>query len=236
MSTSSDFNMLRLEAPRDMLQIKNKEEIQTVEIANPVDWMRAIVNQQCQAEQDLRQLIEVCGDTVDRTDQHIQQVEKAYYKLSQGTQYIYERMEAKEEIAEAWVRNELTTAANVYQLFTRQIWEAIIERNLPIPRPSPGAKESTEGQLATMLTPDEIARLVGAGIAAARGLEWPANERRIHISRLKMQKPGKLNGKSMTAFNQWWEALTMYLDFYPENIDKQKIAWIRTLLTETALV
>jgi len=47
MSTSSDFNMLRLEAPRDMLQIKNNEETQTMEIANPVDWMRAIVSQQC---------------------------------------------------------------------------------------------------------------------------------------------------------------------------------------------
>jgi len=45
--------------------------------------------------------MEICGDTVDRTDRRIQQVEKAYYKLSQGMQYIYERMEAKEEIAEA---------------------------------------------------------------------------------------------------------------------------------------
>jgi len=69
MTTSSDFNMLRLEAPQDMLQIKKDEETQTVEIANPVDWIRAIVNQQHQAEQDIRQLMEVCGDTVDRTDQ-----------------------------------------------------------------------------------------------------------------------------------------------------------------------
>jgi len=60
--------MLHLEAPRDMLQIKNNEETQTMEIANPVDWMRAIVNQQYQAKQDLRQLMEVYGDTVDRTD------------------------------------------------------------------------------------------------------------------------------------------------------------------------
>jgi len=43
-------------------------------------------------------------------------------------QYIYERTEAKEEIAEAWGRNELTAAANAYHTFTRQIWEAIIER------------------------------------------------------------------------------------------------------------
>jgi len=36
-------------------------------------------------------------------------------------------MEAKEEIAEVWVRNDLTAAANAYQTFTWQIWEAIIE-------------------------------------------------------------------------------------------------------------
>ena len=111
-----------------MLQIKNNKETQTVEIANPVDWMRAIANQQRQAKQDLHQLMEVCGDTVDWTDRRIQQVEKAYYKLSQGTQYIYERMEAKEEIAEAWVRNKLTAAANAYKTFIQQIWEAIIEQ------------------------------------------------------------------------------------------------------------
>jgi len=111
-----------------MLQIKNNKETQTVEIANPVDWMRAIVNQQRQAKQDLHHLMEVCGDTVDWTDRRIQQVEKAYYKLSEGTQYIYERMEAKEEIAEAWVRNKLTAAANAYKTFIQQIWEAIIEQ------------------------------------------------------------------------------------------------------------
>jgi len=59
--------------------------------------MPAIVNQQRQAKQDLRQLMDVCGNTVDRTDRRIQMIEKVYYKLSQGTQYIYERMEAKKE-------------------------------------------------------------------------------------------------------------------------------------------
>jgi len=66
-----------------MLQINNNKQTQTVETANQVDWMRAIVNQQRQTEQDLCQLMEVCGDTVDRTDRRIQQVEKVYYTLSQ---------------------------------------------------------------------------------------------------------------------------------------------------------
>ena len=41
MSTTSDFNMLRLEAPRGLLQITNDEESQeeTLEITDPVGWM-----------------------------------------------------------------------------------------------------------------------------------------------------------------------------------------------------
>jgi len=87
-----------------------------------------------------------------------------------------------------------------------------------------------------MLTPEEIARLVGAGIAAARGPKRPANEARIHTSRLKMENPEKFDGKSSTTFNQWWESVTMYLGFNPETVNQQKIAWVGTLLTDTALV
>jgi len=42
-------------------------------------------------------------------------------------QYVYERIEAKEQIADEWVTNELMVAANAYQTFARQVWEAIIE-------------------------------------------------------------------------------------------------------------
>jgi len=78
--------------------------------------------------------------------------------------------------------------------------------------------------------------IVGRGIAVAQAPERLANEAWIHISRLKMENPGKFDGKSTTTFNQWWEAVTMYLDLYPETIDRQKITWVGTLLTETALV
>ena len=87
-----------------------------------------------------------------------------------------------------------------------------------------------------MLTPEEIARLVGAGIVAARALEQPVNEAQINASRLKMENPEKFDGKSSSAFNQWWESVTMYLGFYPETVDRQKIAWVGTLLTDTTLV
>jgi len=48
MSTTSDYNMLRLEVPRRLLQITNDEEPaeQALEIANPVAWMRVIANHQ----------------------------------------------------------------------------------------------------------------------------------------------------------------------------------------------
>jgi len=86
-----------------------------------------------------------------------------------------------------------------------------------------------------MLTPGEIAGLVGAGIAAAQAPVRPI-EPQIRTSRLKIENTEKFDGKSSSAFNQWWESVTMYLGFYPETVDRQKIAWIGTLLTDTALV
>jgi len=71
-----------------------------------------------------------------------------------------------------------------------------------------------------MLTPGEIAQLVGAGIAAAQATGQPVSEAQIRTSRLKMENPAKFDGKSPTAFNQWWESATMYLGFYPETVDR----------------
>jgi len=87
-----------------------------------------------------------------------------------------------------------------------------------------------------MFTPDEIARLVGAGIGVAGQVEPTVNGPRMLTSRLKMENPEKFDGKSSSTFNQWWESVTMYLGFYPEMIDHQKITWIGTLLTDTTLV
>jgi len=112
----------------------------------------------------------------------------------------------------------------------------LYERNLPTGRPPPGTREPTQGQLATMLTLGEIAQLVGAGIAVAQAVGQPAREDRVHTSMLKMENPEKFDGKSSSTFNQLWESVTMYLGFYPEMVDCQKIAWVRTLLTDTALV
>ena len=102
MSTSSDFNMLRLEAPRELAQIMDgtPQTENAVEIANPAVWVRTLARQQRQAEEDMQRLIEACGDTVDRTDQRIQCVERAYHELTEGTRYVYDCMSANEEVAD----------------------------------------------------------------------------------------------------------------------------------------
>jgi len=73
MSTASDYNMLHLKEPQDLLQITNDEETteETLEISNPVGWIRAMANHQQQAEQDLHQLFDLNSNTVDRTDRHL---------------------------------------------------------------------------------------------------------------------------------------------------------------------
>jgi len=55
MSSTSNFNMLRLEAPRDLLQITDGTPApdQAIEVANPAIWLRSMVRQQRQAENDL---------------------------------------------------------------------------------------------------------------------------------------------------------------------------------------
>jgi len=49
-----------------------------------------------------------------------------------------------------------------------------------------------------------------------------------------MTNPETFDGKPTTPFNTWWRSVTKYLGFYPETEDRQKIAWVGTLLTGTA--
>jgi len=130
MTTASDFNLLRLEAPRYLLQITNgtPRPEQAVEIANPAVWVRTLVHQQRQAESDLQRLTELCGDAYKRTDRRTQEIEQAYQTLAEGTRYVYDRVNANEKIAEEWIRSELSKAANAYQSLARNVWQAIIEQ------------------------------------------------------------------------------------------------------------
>jgi len=418
---STDFNMLRLEAPRDVLQITDGTEQaeQTLEVANPATWLRALAKQQKQAEQDLGQLVHLCGNTIDHADQRIQQIEQAYRDLSEGTRYVYDWLSANERITGDWIQSELASVASAYQAFAHNVWGAIIERTqeadqkhvgqatqltrlndsisflaeanvarsqhlanfqgnvelwaeehqkradeqwqrveylehqlqeareearrqaealqllatrIPVPetpRPPAPASESpppeptpwrspvraTTSSLADALqqlraeppgspspdtqrppvpprpvrrnrppavspapernpmfggggmpphpprrplpappspsppptprpaqrtlTTEELARTIARAVAERVAAVAPAAPApaaaRINTSRLKMKNPEPFNGKNTTNFNQWWESVTMYLGFYPETVDRQKIAWIGTLLTDTAL-
>ena len=417
MSVSSDFNMLRLEAPRDMLQITEgtRSTEEAVEVANPATWIRTLVRQQRQAEADFQQLTKMCGNAVDHTDSRIQEIERAYQDLYDGTRYVYDRMSANENVAEGWIRSELATAANAYQTFTQQVWTAIIERTdeatqqqlcqatqlarvsdalafqkeadiarnkhlaafqgnveiwatehqkrveyleeelrkaqdaikkvaaavpaprtpvpawrspirptstsgpggssqppqiptrpvlgsplqqpimapqatRPIPRnpflwsppapirrirppalaasppplrgpltggagggggppggppsgpstppqpPSPTPSLPSPPQLnpANTITQQDLIRLVAEGVARAQQATEP-RAGRVNTARLKMTNPEHFDGKTTTAFNQWWESVTMFLGFYPDTTDRQRIAWMGTLMTGTAL-
>ena len=426
--------MLRLEAPQDLCQITDGTPVpdQAVEVANPAIWLRSMVRQQRQAENDGRQLTQLYGNTIDRTDQRMRQIEEAYQTLLQGTQYLYDRVNANEEIAEAWVRSELANAANAYQTLVQNVWQAILERTkednqrqicqatqltrvndalaflaeantawsqhlltfqgnvelwaadhqrkvnrmeeelrqardeirriatriplpgspttrlpspepphdwrspirqpstsiatapLPLPAlrsplwltpalptrrlrrpaisaegpptpprpmtpemrqrleelrrlvsPRPPALDPAAGRggnppstppgssagppsgppsepprppfrhypspspprnPAPAITTQDLIRLVAEGVERARQERQPSERAQVRTSRLKMENPEKFDRKSSSTFNQWWESVTMYLGFYPETIDSQKIAWVGTLLSDTALV
>ena len=45
----------------------------------------------------------------------------------EGTRYVYDRVNANEEIAEEWIHSKLSVAANAYQSLVRNVWQAIIE-------------------------------------------------------------------------------------------------------------
>jgi len=113
-----------------MLQITDGTVSQenAVELANPATWVRTVVRQQRQAEDNMKEFVDLCGQTVDRTDQRIQRIEQSYQALAEGTRYVYDRVNANQETEESWVRSELAAAANAYQTFTRHVWQAIIEK------------------------------------------------------------------------------------------------------------
>jgi len=79
-------------------------------------------------------------------------------------------------------------------------------RNPVTGRLPPGAMPLGAERIATMLTPEEIARLVGEGIVAVR-TDQRAPEVRINTSQLKLKNPESFDGKPTSAFNVWWESV-----------------------------
>jgi hypothetical protein len=127
--TSSDIDMLRLEAPATRLQITDGQTATgpVVEIARPASWLRALVAQHEQAQIDLRQLYQICGGQFDQTNAQMQLIERAYDTLYRGTQYIYEQAGHQQEASREWMHTELSRAANAYQTFSQEVWQAIVD-------------------------------------------------------------------------------------------------------------
>jgi len=50
-----------------------------------------------------------------------------------------------------------------------------------------------------------------------------------------MKSTENFDGKMTTNFNQWWESVVINLEFYPETVDRHKMVWVGTLLTDTVL-
>jgi len=126
MLISTDFNMLHLEAPCNLLQITDgTRSMEHVEIASPATWVRCQVRHQTQAERDLRQLYEVCSNKFDRSDAQMAAIERAYVELLEGACYLCEQTQNQVQISKDWIRMELATTANAYQTFSQKVWESI---------------------------------------------------------------------------------------------------------------
>jgi hypothetical protein len=50
-----------------------------------------------------------------------------------------------------------------------------------------------------------------------------------------MKNPKPFDGGATTKFSRWWESVVIFLGFYRNMTDRQEIAWVGALLTETAL-
>jgi hypothetical protein len=122
--STTDVDIVRLEAPVTRRQITAKSTTvqPTLEIVRLASWLRTIVHQHHQAQHDLRQLYELCGQSFDQSDRRLRHIEQAYDVLYPGTQYIYEWAEANEVASYQWLQTELSNEANTYQTFSREVW------------------------------------------------------------------------------------------------------------------
>jgi len=55
------------------------------------------------------------------------------------------------------------------------------------------------------------------------------------VAKLKLKDPKRFDGKPTTPFTSWWESVIQFISFYPDSTNAQRIAWIGTLLSGTAL-
>jgi len=68
-------------------------------------------------------------------------------------------------------------------------------------------------------------------VASRAALPPPPQDR---VAKITPQKPPTYDGKPATSFRLWWNKVVEYFTFYPLTGDKQKIAFIGSLLTDEA--
>jgi len=80
---------------------------------------------------------------------------------------------------------------------------------------------------------EELRDIVTHTVQATQGVLQPAPN--ANVAKLKLKDPKPFDGKPTTPFTSWWESVVEFISFYPDSTDAQRIAWIRTLLSGTAL-
>jgi hypothetical protein len=100
---SSNVDMLRLEYPRTAMEVYNDQESDqtTIDMPNPSAWLRLLIQQQQQAQWDLEQLFNICGDAYDRADRGVVAIERTYGQLVAGMEYIYAQYQTNAEASQA---------------------------------------------------------------------------------------------------------------------------------------
>jgi hypothetical protein len=127
---SSNVDMLRLEYPRSLDDVTHDRMIEndTVEIKNPADWARMMINYHHQAQRDLRTLYEACGKQFTRDDYRLRQIEHNYEALFEGCKYLYETQATQTAIGQEWLRTELRAIAGAAQAFSSDVWAVLNEK------------------------------------------------------------------------------------------------------------
>ena len=130
MAASSNVEMIRFEYPRTANEVQTQTDPSNamVEIWNPIAWVRELVRQQQQAQDDLQTLYEMCGEQFDRQDRRLRRIETNYTVLYESARYLHEQLGREQQISADWLQTELTAAANAYQVFVRDTWAAIEAR------------------------------------------------------------------------------------------------------------
>ena len=72
-----------------------------------------------------------------------------------------------------------------------------------------------------------------ATVLGTRGAMQPAPQ--VNMAKLKLKDLKSFDGKPTTPFTSWWESVLEFISFYPQSTDAQRIAWIGTILSGTAL-